>query len=981
MSIRIFQSVFLFVMTVFLVSTVLAGKSGDEVWQETDASILQRALAERTIIPKSYRTFSLNKENLLTILSKAPMEFTAGAQDNEVILTLPMPDGSFARFRIEKSPVVEAGLSAKYPELGETYRGQGIDDPTATVRFDFLPSGFHSMILSPRGTVLVDPYFAKGDTENYISYQKKDAPRLGNFVCDFREDEPLTEILSPEKLLSEDLIPNSTESVISGTQLRTYRLAVAATNEYAVAVGGNTIAGTLAAQVLIMNRVNGVYERDLAIRMIVIANNNLIVYAADNTCGGVACTTANDPYTNNSGSTMLGENTNNLNTVIGTANYDIGHVFSTGGGGVATLNGPCGTNKARGVTGLSNPIGDAFAIDYVAHEMGHQWGANHTFNGATSNCSGGNRSAASSYEPGSGVTIMAYAGICGNQNLARNSIDTFHVKSLEVIVAYSQTGNGNTCAVTTTTGNTPPTVTSVGGTTFNIPKQTPFALTASGTDVNGDSLTYDWQEYDLGGTTGTTAVPNTDSDGTSRPIFRPYLQTVSGTRTFPSLEYILNNANVPPSTYTCNVSFTCLTGELLPAITRTMNFQAIARDNNSSSGGINTVTTQVIVDGNSGPLAVTSPNTPVTVTVSDTTNLVTWNVANTTAAPVNAANVKISVSVDGGQTFPHILTNSTPNDGSEQLFFPAINTTTARLKIEAVNNIFFDISDTNFTINVVPFPGSNPVFDFDGDGKTDISIFRPSSGEWWINRSGSGQTGALQFGTSTDVLVPADFSGDGKTDIALWRPSTGEWFILRSENNSFYSVPFGAANDIPAPGDFDGDGKTDPAVFRPSNATWYISKSSGGTTIQTFGVSTDKPVAADYDGDGKDDIAIYRPSVSEWWLLRSTAGLIAGQFGSVGDRAVQGDYSGDGKADIAVWRPSTGEWYVLRSEDNSFFSLPFGTNGDIPAPGDYDGDGKIDVTVFRPSNNTWYSNRTTAGILIAGFGTNGDVAIPNAFVR
>lgn len=221
-------------------------------------------------------------------------------------------------------------------------------------------------------------------------------------------------------------------------------------------MGSNTVAGTLAAQVLIMNRVNGVYERDLAIRMVMIANNDQIVYAGNNmNCpvgtGGTACTGANDPYTNNSGTAMLGENTTVLNQVIQTANYDIGHVFSTGGGGVATLNGPCGANKARGVTGLTNPVGDPFAIDYVAHQMGHQWGANHTFNSTTGSCGGGNRSATSAYEPGSGITIMAYAGICGNQNLALNSIDTFHVKSLEVIVAYSQTGNGNTCGVTTAT--------------------------------------------------------------------------------------------------------------------------------------------------------------------------------------------------------------------------------------------------------------------------------------------------------------------------------------------------------------------------------------------------------------------------------------------------------------------------------------------------------------------------------------------------
>ncbi len=272
-------------------------------------------------------------------------------------------------------------------------------------------------------------------------------------------------------------------------------------------------------------------------------------------------------------------------------------------------------------------------------------------------------------------------------------------------------------------------------------------------------------------------------------------------------------------------------------------------------------------------------------------------------------------------------------------------------------------------------------FDFDGDGKTDLGIFRPSNGEWWVNRSSNGITFAAQFGSAADKISPADFTGDGKTDIAFWRPSTGSWFVLRSEDSSFYAVPFGIPGDIPSAADFDADGKADTTIFRPSTATWYIQRSSdNGTTIQTFGTNGDLPVVADYDGDGRADIAIYRPSAGQWWLLRSTAGVIAASFGTPGDKLVPGDYTGDGKTDVALWRPSTGQWFVLRSEDFSFYSVPFGLSTDVPAPGDYDGDGKYDTTVFRPSSATWYSQRSTAGTLIQTFGVSTDRPVPNAFV-
>ncbi len=276
--------------------------------------------------------------------------------------------------------------------------------------------------------------------------------------------------------------------------------------------------------------------------------------------------------------------------------------------------------------------------------------------------------------------------------------------------------------------------------------------------------------------------------------------------------------------------------------------------------------------------------------------------------------------------------------------------------------------------------------DFDGDGKTDLSIFRPSSAEWWYTRSSDGGSGAVQFGNSSDVLTPADFTGDGRADIAAWRPSSGTWYILRSDDLTFYAFAFGSNGDIPVPADYDSDGRSDAAVFRPLTSTWYISKSSGGTDIVGFGAIGDKPVPADYDGDGKSDVAIFRPiggsGGGEWWYLRSSDGENrAFAFGSAEDKLVPGDYTGDGKTDAAIWRPSSGYWYILRSEDSSFYSFPFGTAGDQPLVGDFDGDGRSDPAIRRPSDSVWYINGSTAGVLIQQFGSSSDVALPGVFVR
>jgi hypothetical protein len=272
------------------------------------------------------------------------------------------------------------------------------------------------------------------------------------------------------------------------------------------------------------------------------------------------------------------------------------------------------------------------------------------------------------------------------------------------------------------------------------------------------------------------------------------------------------------------------------------------------------------------------------------------------------------------------------------------------------------------------------LFDYDGDHKADISIFRPLNGQWWYQQSLDNIVRALTFGSSTDKPVPADFDGDGKTDIAIYRPSTGEWFVLRSSNLTYFAVPFGISTDKPSPGDFDGDGLADFVVFRPSEGTWYIGKSSGGTQISQWGSLGDVPVNRDYDGDGKSDMAIFRPADGSWWLNRSTAGVFSTSFGVDTDKPVPADFTGDGKTDIAVWRPSNGLWYVLRSEDFSFFAVPFGANGDIPAAADYDGDGKSDFAIFRPNGANWFIQRSTAGILIQQFGSTGDIPTPASYV-
>lgn len=638
-----------------MVLGISAGYAQSPYWQETQARDLKLPpSAQRVLFPEEYALFKLDASLLLNEAQKAPHE-AARTTATGATLVLPMPDGSLQRFRVYESPVMTPALAAKYPAI-KTYVAQGIDEPAATARLGWTPTkGFHAIIRTPQGTVYIDPY-AKGQKDYYMVYFRSKLLITKNFSCEVDEF----------RRAADDRIQARANQLVAGNELRVYRLALAATGEYTQYHGG-TVQSALDAMTATINRVNEVYEQDLAVRLVLIDNTDQLIYTNPNT----------DPYSNDDGFAMLSENQNNIDAVIGSANYDIGHVFSTGGGGIAGLGVICASGqKARGVTGSAAPEGDPFDIDYVCHEIGHQFGANHTFNAEVGACAG-NKAPDAAYEPWSGSTIMAYAGICAPFNTQNNSDPYFHVHSIQEI---QSTIAASSCATIETVSNTAPEVT-VSTTTYTIPHSTPFFLAGIATDNEDEGLTYCWEEYDL------------EQDGRP-PLFRSYLPTAVGTRVFPSWERILSNVNEEP--------------ELLPATSRSMDFRLTVRDNHAGAGGVSYKTVGVNVTSSAGPFRVTYPNSSFVTWNEGDEVTINWEVADTDLSPVNCQAVDIYLSKDGGATFPASLklASGVPNTGSYTLTCPAVTTSQARIMVVAADNIFFDVSDNNFTIfsNVVTAP-------------------------------------------------------------------------------------------------------------------------------------------------------------------------------------------------------------------------------------------------------------------------------------
>ncbi|MBS1636589.1 MAG: T9SS type A sorting domain-containing protein [Bacteroidetes bacterium] len=647
-------------------------QNANKFWKPANEQTITKS-GEREIIPQRYLTYSLNNNELKNALWSAPHEKDVTLQNSQAVIYLPAPDGKLQAFAVVESPCMDAELSKSFSNI-RTYNVRGLDDVHAYGKLDWNDYGFHGMVRTPNGSFFIDPYCRNNQTE-YITYYTSD------FIKDPAKRAEEIGVLGAEdqlNLVKKEANELNITAACIGTNLRTYRLAVACTGEYAVAATGvssPTTSQILSKVVTSVNRVDGVYETEVAVKLVLVATTTVVLY-------GNATT---DPFTgNNNGNTLIGESQSVITASVGTANFDIGHTFSTGGGGLAQLGCVCkSTSKASGITGSPSPVGDPYDIDYVAHEMGHQFGGNHSFNSTTGSCGGGNRNASTSMEPGSGITIMAYAGICGTDDLSAHSIAYFHPVNYDEIIAYTSTSSGSTCPVSNSTGNHAPTV-SLSIVSINVPASTPFSLTGSGSDQDGDPLTYSWEEMDAGTTAGAW-------NNGSKPFFMSYAPTTSGTRYFPKLSNIL----------TGSTTYTTSKGEFLSPTAQTLKFRFTARDNKMGGGGVCSATATVVVAA-SGPFSVTSQNTTGISYAGGSTQSITWSVASTTASPVSCANVNILISTDNGNTWTTVLAN-TPNDGTESVTIPTVPTTTntCRVKVECANGAFFDINDKSFTITNV----------------------------------------------------------------------------------------------------------------------------------------------------------------------------------------------------------------------------------------------------------------------------------------
>ncbi|KGL58819.1 zinc-dependent metalloprotease family protein [Polaribacter sp. Hel1_85] len=639
---------FVFVFATFFLS--VGEVNAQKFWkklEKTNSSLQRKEIYKNKNFPSKYKLLSLNINELKTDLKK-----------KQEIIVLPNEKGELLRFSIKETSNFESDLSAKFPTI-KSYSAQGIDDPTSVAKISVGIDGFHAVVYSGNEkTIYIDPY--SKDNKDYIVYKRSN---LGKDEKDFS--------CKVEEVVSKNLQPENLARNANDGKLRTFRFAIVCSAEYAqfhlkrqgtsdTATDAEKKAVVLSAMNTSLTRINGIYERDLSVKMVLVANNDEVIFLD----------AATDGITDGDPETMIDEVQTICDTKIGNANYDIGHIFSIGGDGLAGGGVVCVTGqKAKGVTGRSEPIGDAYDVDFVAHEIGHQFGANHTQN---NNC---NRNNATAVEPGSASTIMGYAGIC-SPNVQNQSDDYFHTVSITEM--WNTIQSSANCATLTDTSNSAPIANA--GSDYNIPKSTPFVLKGMATDVDGtSSLTYNWEQID----NGVASMPPL-STNTGGPLFRSLPSKTSPNRYLPELATIVAGS-------------TATTWEVLPSVARDMSFSFLVRDNNAGGGSTARDDMEITVT-DAEAFVVSTPNSAVTWDTGST-QTITWNKGTTDVAPINCQNVNIKLSIDGGLTFPITIKSNTPNDGTEDVVIPNNATTTARIIIEAADNIFYNVNSTNFTIN------------------------------------------------------------------------------------------------------------------------------------------------------------------------------------------------------------------------------------------------------------------------------------------
>ncbi len=636
-------------------------------WTKADESALKTRsdLFAKNFKPTTFLAFKLDEAALRLQLTNAPSEKTVAAGKSNFIISVPDSKGKIETYKVVEASVMEPGLAAKFPNI-KSYVGQGIEEPSSTIRFDVTPEGFHGMILSPlRKTIYINPV----DKVNHIYIV---------FDRDAADDQQKTFDCKTDQIVH-SITQGSTGRDADDGKLRIYRFAVASGGEFSAELLDGTEtsdperkAKVLAGLVTDLTRIDGIMEADFGIRLDYVNNEDTIIFIDGST----------DPFLSNpSGYSSWKWNQQSqkaLDSIIGKNNYDIGHLlmgYGTGGN-AGCIGCVCNDNsKGSGVTGFDTPTGDPFVVDFWIHEIGHQFGANHTFDF-------GYEGSGTQMEPGSGSTIMGYAGTTGQYDVQPHSDPYFHAVSINQITDYTISGFGSACSVVTSLGNNSPTVDA--GSDYIIPSATPFILTGQGTDADvADVLTYCWEQYDSYIPGSSNAFPK----ATSRkgPVFRTFNPSLLMFRVFPVLNSILNGSNKNK-------------WEVLPSVARDLNFRLTIRDNHAGDGNNKSDDMKVTVDGASGPFKVTNPNTFITLHVADSVNVM-WDVANSDQSPVNCSEVNILLSTDGGLTFTTILAANTLNDGSEKVVIPNILSSLCRIKVESVGNIFFDISNANFTID------------------------------------------------------------------------------------------------------------------------------------------------------------------------------------------------------------------------------------------------------------------------------------------